>query len=93
MTVTCKNCEMKVPMESTHFDRTGANLLCKSCYNQLQQKENILQTVDSGRSKYACTYCGYKFSRDADTSVDNCPYCGKPTTVIERKGNTKLNEF
>lgn len=77
---TCKNCEAKVPLSRTKPSKEGPHVICLNCYKQIYglNDEKIMQSVDPNRTKYSCSYCNYKFSRNKDLCVDSCPYCGKP---------------
>ena len=42
-------------------------------------------------NKYICTNCKYKFSRKKSREVENCPYCGKNTIIVDNQlGADKL---
>lgn len=86
ITVTCKNCETKVPLGKTRPSKFGPHVICLNCYKELYglKDEKIIQQADPNRTNYACTYCGYKFSRNKDICVDNCPYCGKSTLAQDQ---------
>lgn len=77
--VSCKNCEIKIPMSKTRFDKTGHVLICLKCYKDIYgvNGEKILQTADPNRTSYSCSYCNYKFSRSKEIDVLVCPYCSK----------------
>jgi len=88
--VTCKSCEIKVPMSRTRFDRSGVNLICLKCYKDIYglNNEKVLQTADPNRSNYSCSYCGYKFSRNKEVDIFCCPYCSKQAVNVDAKVST-----
>lgn len=98
--VICKNCETKVPMTKTRFDKSKTNLICLDCYKNLYglNDEKIIQTADPNRINYSCSSCNYRFSRDKDFTFSVCPYCSKPTIKSEglailKNSNKKLSDY
>lgn len=90
--VSCKNCETKVPMSKTKFDKSGHVLICLKCYKDIYgaNGEKILQAADPNRTNYSCSYCSYKFSRSKNIDVAVCPYCSKPALNMDSVAVTKV---
>ena len=83
--VSCKSCELKVPMSKTRFDSSGSCLICLKCYKDIYglNGEKIVQTADPNRLNFSCNNCGYKFSRNKEFSLTVCPYCSKQSLQAE----------
>ena len=89
MIITCKRCDLTVPINQTTYDGSGKDLICFECYNKIAkglepEKYNTLQSAEPNKVHYKCNNCHYGFSRNIGFAFNGlCFNCGKQTVEID----------
>ncbi len=89
MLMRCGRCLQQVPLKQMKYAKDGRTLVCLRCRGLgVQEHLDRLRRKEAGhdasppvsRTRYACTDCGFTFSR-GNLTPKQCPYCGKERVV------------
>jgi Zn finger protein HypA/HybF involved in hydrogenase expression len=89
LSLKCKKCNKPLELHDMRAlpDRKG--YICRSCQESVEEKILKAQKAKQKDPKidivkgffekrsFMCRNCKYRFSRNADNIIKNCPYCGK----------------
>ena len=87
MLMKCGRCLQQVALGEMKYAKDGRTLVCQKCRG-LSVKEHLekIKGHASPETKtcYACTACGFSFSR-GNITPKRCPYCAKESIVLQEK--------
>jgi len=80
----CSSCGKRVPFMTMSYGKNKDELLCKHCFERQNPKKQPMD--NSGKEKFVCNSCKYKFLAKKGKKALLCPYCGKkdisPASVL-----------